>query len=250
MTIDALRKADIGGYHRNSSRQENTLEFLVGQLTDCFGRNTPTPLLMQDIEKTLVDFGAERVNYVLAEIVRNEQALSEIASRSYLQGNGFYKIVLIENENFNLRFHLYLEGIKAQENIHSHRWWFASLVTMGTLRSEIWVDSASTDSQCFEEIIYTGKRNSFIPVGDSSIELQEKQSLRRGESYICPTDTLHRVLANGNDSISATLICRAKRCKGWSRNIVTSGRHPDLEAKYLDSETLKRMLNLYLASSQ
>ncbi|MEX5592026.1 hypothetical protein [Pseudomonas orientalis] len=250
MTIDTLLTANMGRERKCSSSREKTFEHLVEQLTQCFFQKNCTPVLMQDIEKTLVEFGPAGVDFALADIMQNEQVLAEIASRSYLQGNGFYKIVLIENEHFNLRFHLYLEGIKAQENIHSHRWWFASLVTLGTLRSEVWVDSASIDAHCFEEIIYTGKRNAFIPVGDSSLELQDTQQLRRGESYICPTDTLHRVLANGNEGVSATLICRAKKCKGWSRNIVSSGRHPDLEAEYLNSKSLKNLIALYLTRSR
>lgn len=228
------------------SSSESPFKYLLKQLTQCFFENNSTPVLMQDIEKTLANFGPDGVDFALTKIMQNEQVLSEIASRSYLQGNGFYKIVLIENENFNLRFHLYLEGNKAQENIHSHRWWFASLVTLGTLRSEVWGDSAAINAQRFEEIIYTGKKDSFIPVGDSFLELQGKQTLCRGESYVYPADTLHRVLSNGYEGISATLICRAKRCKGWSRNIVSDGRYPDLEAEYLNSNSLKDLLELYL----
>ncbi|WP_296265442.1 hypothetical protein [Pseudomonas sp. UBA6562] len=249
MTIDTLLTASTDRDRRCAS-WEYTFEYLVERLVQCFFQKKPTPDLMQDIEKTLVDFGPVGVDFALAHLMKNEQALADIASRSYLQGNGFYKIVLVENEYFNLRFHLYLEGIKAQENIHSHRWWFASLVTLGTLRSEVWVDSAGIDAERFEEIIYTGKRNAFIPVGDSALELYGTQKLCRGESYVCPTDTLHRVLANGNEGISATLICRAKTCRGWSRNIVSSGRHPDLKAEYLNSESLKDLLNLYVTRSQ
>lgn len=226
---------------------ESSFECLLKQLTQCFYQNNSSPLIMQDIEKILVNFGPNRVDLALAKMMENEQILSEIAGKSYLQGNGFYKIVLIENENFNLRFHLYLEGNKAQENIHSHRWWFASLVTLGTLRSEFWEDSAAIDAQRFEEIIYTGKKDSFISVGDSFLELQRKQILCRGQSYVYPVDILHRVLSNGYEGISATLICRAKRCKGWSRNIVSDGSYPDLDVEYLNSNSLKELLQLYLA---
>ena len=79
---------------------------------------------------------------LLQGLLADEQALQAVAARSYVHGNGFVKVVLLDEHGHKLRLHIWFAGSACEENIHDHRWSFASHVLVGTLNSEIWVDDA------------------------------------------------------------------------------------------------------------
>ncbi|WP_433269263.1 hypothetical protein ACQPZF_06460 [Actinosynnema sp. CS-041913] len=61
-------------------------------------------------------------------------AESDLPDRAYRHPNGFLKIVLIAEVEFQLRLHVWRpepDSPVATENVHNHRWDFASAVLVG-----------------------------------------------------------------------------------------------------------------------
>lgn len=101
-----------------------------------------------------------QVKALLQSILNTPAQLATIAKRSYWHGNGFLKIVLLD-QGYKLRLHIWCNGVVCEENIHSHRWGFASHVLQGALRSEIWQDGTDNQEQptiMADEYRYTAKQ--------------------------------------------------------------------------------------------
>lgn len=61
---------------------------------------------MQQIAVKLAGFASSHLHHALRELLQDEAALKRVADRSYVHGNGFYKLVLAERDNLKLRLHL------------------------------------------------------------------------------------------------------------------------------------------------
>ncbi|PQQ36103.1 hypothetical protein C6H68_21265 [Photorhabdus luminescens] len=133
---------------------------LESSIYNAFYRHSSTLELMNEVSEYLGNYGREGLHHTVNHLLGNEAILKTIAKKSYLQGNGFYKIVLSEQREYSIRLHIWINGIEAQENLHSHRWPFASVVTDGCLKSEIWIDSALPNTPEYQEFFL--RRETFI----------------------------------------------------------------------------------------
>jgi hypothetical protein len=75
---------------------------------------------------------------MMAEVADSPSLLQECASRSYLHGNGFAKLMIARGPQWALRLHVHgpAEGLTTPASayhVHDHRWPFASTVLRGTL---------------------------------------------------------------------------------------------------------------------
>lgn len=86
----------------------------------------------------------EKVNDLVVNLLQNPNSLTDIANRSYQHGNGFAKIVLLDHD-YKLRLHIWLDDSYSEQNIHNHRWDFASYILYGTLHDEIWQISSESN---------------------------------------------------------------------------------------------------------
>jgi len=91
---------------------------------------------------------------LLEKFLLNQHALAKIQQFSYYHQNGFDKFVLIDNQYFKLRLHVWQpENIdKAQENIHDHRWAFASKVLYGSFQNQFFDEH---EEGSMERLFYT-----------------------------------------------------------------------------------------------
>lgn len=195
--------------------------------------------------RALEQFGNGDLVKALRWLTDDEGELEVLARRSYFHGNGFYKIPLLVGKSFVFRLHVWEAGVYAEENLHSHRWPFASFVAAGSLVSEYWEDSFSTDSRAYPELIYRGKNESLDSVGECKVQRRESVTHVAGESYWMNADNLHRIVGHGHGT-SVTLMAHPIETRSWSRNIVLDGRIPDAVPSYLTSQELRRVLALVI----
>ncbi len=214
------------------------------------------------------------ITLLLSSILQAPELLASIAARSYWHGNGFLKIVLLD-KGYKLRLHIWFAGTPCEENIHSHRWGFASHVLTGTLKSELWADAANDGVQSdmyalsssattergiqsteprlqTKEYLYTAKhqygqntvaaRKQFI----GSACLQKLQNIAQiaGASYVMTPHQLHRINHPGKELV-ATIICTAPT-QILTNRLFPTIPDPKLQPANLSAPELKSALVQYL----
>ena len=199
----------------------------------------------------------KRMTLLLSSIIASPTLLASIAARSYWHGNGFLKVVLLDH-GYKLRLHIWFAGTACEENIHSHRWGFASHVLTGTLKSELWADAANDgalDNQrlCADEYVYTAKHeqgDTHVPahkryVGMTCLQKQQNLLHGAGASYVMTPSQLHRINHPGQ-ALVATVICTAPTPVLTNRLFPTIP-DPKLQPAHLSADELKQALTRYLS---
>ena len=206
---------------------------------------------------------------LLSSITKSPALLKKIAARSYWHGNGFLKVVLLD-QGYKLRLHIWFAGTSCEENIHSHRWGFASHVLTGSLNSELWADAANDDSTTLpytsslpsadshtptllsDEYLYTAKHqknNTHVSAHKQYVGAAHLKKLRNvtqtaGASYVITPDQLHRINHPGEELV-ATIICTAPTQVLTNRLFPTTA-DPKLHPTTLSADELKHALVCYL----
>lgn len=224
------------------------LLYLSAQIQACFNQPRLSMEMMRQVSEILQKFGRIGVDNLIRDLLRQKSLLTKIAACSYLQGNGFYKLVLLDEQDFRVRLHIWMPGIFSQENLHNHRWHFASTIITGQLRSEIWEDSASPSLPIYDEYLYVGKEKNPLLIGKASVELIEQITHQAGSVYVLPPCVLHRIITGGNE-MTVTLMCRSFSPRQWSRNIALNATMPYVNPTYMQSEELYSLLERYLVLS-
>lgn len=198
----------------------------------------------------LTRFGIKGVNDWLIKLLSDRESLQKVANLSHLQGNGFYKINLYEQDLFSLRLHIWFPDVIAQENLHSHRWPFASTILYGSLQSELWDDDISGNARHYDEYLYLGRDHELLPIGKAKVTLTQKKIFSQGEAYTLKSDQLHRIVRYSGEGMSATLMCRYTYTRSWARNIVVNSRIPNIGVKSLTCNELESIIKNYLFLTQ
>lgn len=206
---------------------------------------------------------------LLSSISQSPALLEQIAARSYWHGNGFLKVVLLD-KGYKLRLHIWFAGTSCEENIHSHRWGFASHVLTGALKSELWADAANDDSTALprtselslannhtstlllDEYLYTAKHQKNKTnvsahkqyVGATYLKKLQNVTQTAGASYVMTPDQLHRINHPGEELV-ATVICTAPTQVLTNRLFPTTA-NPKLHPTTLSADELKHALVCYL----
>lgn len=206
---------------------------------------------------------------LLSSITQSPALLKQIAARSYWHGNGFLKVVLLD-QGYKLRLHIWFSGTSCEENIHSHRWGFVSHVLTGSLKSELWADAANDDSTALlctselpiadshtsillsDEYLYTAKHQKNKThisahkyyVGVAHLKKLQNVIQTAGTSYVMTPDQLHRINHPGEELV-ATVICTAPTQVLTNRLFPTTA-DPKLHPTTLSADELKHALVCYL----
>lgn len=209
------------------------------------------------------------ITTLISSLIQSPELLAKIAARSYWHGNGFLKVVLLD-QGYKLRLHIWFAGTSCEENIHSHRWGFASHVLTGSLKSELWADAANDDlsaSRCAsktepansrsltlqtKEYVYTAKHqggHTPVPahkkfIGTACLQKLQDITQTAGASYLMTPDQLHRINHPGQELV-ATIICTAPTQVLTNRLFPTLA-NPNLQPANLSAEELKHALTRYL----
>jgi len=148
---------------------------------------------------------------LLEKLLLNQHALAKIQHSSYYHQNGFDKFVLIDNQYFKLRLHVWQpENIdKAQENIHDHRWAFASKVLYGSFQNQLFEEHEQGN---IERYFYT-----YLPAykdqkydlkynGKRRLTLLEEVNLQTSQLYCLAPDVLHRISQVNSDGCATLML--------------------------------------------
>ena len=189
---------------------------------------------------------------LLQGLLADEQALQAVAARSYVHGNGFVKVVLLDEHGHKLRLHIWFAGSACEENIHDHRWSFASHVLVGTLNSEIWVDDAQ--GQALPEYRYAAATATAAAdkqaLGTCRVSLQQHCQYGAGSSYVMPKQVLHRII-NPGQHLVATVMVSAPTEQGDTRLIpIQEELNPQVDMPRLSAEALAPLLRRFINECQ
>lgn len=160
-------------------------------------------------------------------IHQDESRLSRAAERSYAHQNGFAKIVLATGNGFKLRLHVWspdgsgVSSAPAQENIHDHRWNFASAGLCGAIRNDFFAFTAEdahagdVHSEEVERVhahrylrVDASTDYQLAYVGTRAVRRTHSLRVRAGESYGMGFTGLHRIV-HDTGSLAATLVITA-----------------------------------------
>ena len=254
--------------HNASARASVRLEYIHQQLQHCFNASQFTDAqshhtaiphdALTPLANTLsTHCHTDSMHALLRDIVDSPKLISEIAARSYYHGNGFLKVVLLDR-GYKLRLHIWFKGSACEENIHSHRWAFASHVLTGALKSELWADAANDDAPTLTaaEYRYTAEHTCHKKVvkatkqalGHTALIKQQDVMQRAGTSYVMTQYQLHRINHPG-EALVATIICTAPTAVLTNRLFPTTDV-PKLHPAKLSMAELKLALLHYLAQTQ
>jgi hypothetical protein len=147
----------------------------------------------------------------LKEINNDKNRLTKIAENSYQHDNGFFKIVLQDNDGFGrkVRLHIFPKNaeIHAAENFHNHRWEFTSNILVGQIRN----DNATferADNGKFTKWNYVKQKDgtfSLLPTTETWNQITINSNVYiSGDSYQIKTGTIHRIIPSGK--FTATLV--------------------------------------------
>ncbi|HEX6341454.1 hypothetical protein [Umezawaea sp.] len=137
--------------------------------------------------------------------------LDRVARNSYLHPNGFLKIVLMSEPTFQLRLHVWRPGLTGEpvvENVHSHRWDFASRLLLGGYRfQEFVVDEAGERFHSYRYLGHDGQDSYGLrSTGEAGLRCTFNAFFPSGSGYLLTSDVLHRVVsAPGDTTVSLVL---------------------------------------------
>ena len=143
--------------------------------------------------------------------------------------NGFDKIVLYRSPRTDIKLVLHLwdnrDGAAAQDNIHNHRWDFASVVLLGCLRSELY--QVDPDGQPYASAHYGS------PGGGATYEFRTGTQIRAskhasidlapGSFYTWQNTVLHRAYGVGPGPV-ATMIVQSAPLRAHTTVLLRSER--------------------------
>ncbi|MFE7778459.1 hypothetical protein ACFU5O_32165 [Streptomyces sp. NPDC057445] len=129
---------------------------------------------------------------LIGQIVSDDDALAEIAARSYYHANNFLKLVLIAGEEnpWKVRLHMWHPQPDAPglitEDIHSHRWDFTTALVVGEYLAQEYRVGPGEEYYHFK----------YLPVGQGrnfSLEAQGREQLSCVFEAVLPAGTVYHI---------------------------------------------------------
>ncbi len=162
--------------------------------------------------------------------IQNDDWLGWCADNSYLHVNGFDKLVIAVLPNHaKLRVHLWAKdfGFSA-EDIHNHRWNFASLLIKGQLAFRFYEETPSGKTYFAYHYGWDalGRTYSLVPAGSATLQPYFNCVIGQRSAYFIDHAVLHRVAPQGHDTI-LTLIAQTPPLKESTRVFSKSQKGSD-----------------------
>jgi hypothetical protein len=177
-------------------------------------------LLMSNSNKVLVRINRvfsepPILNFLIQLLRSNPYFFEKVKKESYYHENGFHKIVLLSGSYFKLRLHQFGACEKVpMENIHDHRWPFASSILTGRLEMDLFqTGKSAAESEKLFHFIYnsdkqTGSYSTTLQ-GQINMAKKETRCYEQGDTYLMLPHELHRI-KNKPGEESITLILTGK----------------------------------------
>lgn len=217
--MDPSRPGGVGAY-------TTYLDEEIEQLS----RRSPTGLAEGVIRLLQSPSSARGIQELMRDLCGDEALLAECARRSTAHPLGFDKVILLDRRDYQLQMHVWwpTRDSRPHEDIHDHRFDFASTVLLGRLLAEtfdVGGDGASmaryTQRSSTSHGDYQFRHEDYVPT-----RLVHAGVLPAGSAYFLDSHMLHRVVVDEKDLV-VTLFLRL-----WSeRDTATVLISPGLPAK-------------------
>lgn len=150
----------------------------------------------------------------LWSLLQSDTHMQRIQRDSYTHNNGFHKIVLWHSAaGHKVRLHYYDSACTRHEDVHDHRWSFASAIVHGTLCQDHLIYEEDDDNNQADQPVqlrhsdllnsamhrytYNADKQSgefqVIYHGPVAVRVHSRVTHTRGQSYKMDTVTLHRI---------------------------------------------------------
>jgi hypothetical protein len=162
----------------------------------------------------------------LREILEDDEWLRAVAEASYRHALGFDKVIVLSLRPLGqLRVHVWWpEPSRVQEHVHNHRFWFASRLVLGKLRTHVLrTGTGSEFSVLGEDAAPQEARWTFVDQGMQLAEEVFVATLQAGDEYVTHPDLLHRVSV-GADELVVTLFWESETTKPKTCILVAEGQ--------------------------
>ena len=137
------------------------------------------------------------VDAILASLMDDARACEEVARKSVVHPNGFYKIVLLApaSATYQLRLHVWSTPVGTRGDIHNHRWDFASWIIKGAFTQELFRVSGD-DGQAVNHLIWQSDCSEgpvgFVQSTCKLTECRKTESLSDDDTYFLQANDIHR----------------------------------------------------------
>lgn len=189
----------------------HTLKKMITQLQASGPAGHVLPLLVQILGHPVL------LSAMLKRISSDARWLEKVQRASYYHRNGFDKIVLVESDSFKLRLHHFRpqpETLPA-ENIHDHRWPFASAIVSGKLRMRMYEATHWGKLPVHEYRYHSNKVNGRYnceSMGSTGLTQVDEKVYEAGTHYFMHTTTLHRIVhMPGEEAVTLILTGKPER---------------------------------------
>lgn len=179
-------------------------------------------------------------------VLRTECLLNAVLKESYYHENGFHKIVLLSSQLFKLRLHHFGSGVKLpMENVHDHRWAFASSILTGTLKMDLF-EVHQSEGESLKHYCYDSNKSSgeyaTSPIGKKFIRKKETRTYCAGDQYLMLPADLHRIINKpGEESVTLILTGNpiSRTCNLYAKRTI---RKKEKRMVHYSKEKVERML--------
>lgn len=182
----------------------------------------------------------------LRDVLDNNARLHDLADRSAFHHNGFAKIVLLPRASPRVRLHVWhpdRRGVCGADNVHGHRWAFASWIITGRLKETSY--AIKTQGTPFDVYHYPGADHGvpFVREGADMLAPSGTNNRERGDVYTRRPHELHTaepvstglvasLVLQGPAAAESTPVYRpAGSSAGWQNQPITA---PQLRALLTD----------------
>lgn len=205
---------------------ELPLKTTAGDLLDSLA-SSPTPMW----PGLLGAFAAVGLPQTLRGIADEPAWADRVASMSYRHGNGFLKVCLERRHGIALRLHIAAGA--AEDNVHDHRWAFASHVVTGELENVIYKDARAHEAgEALRELTYIRAQGRHSTTANGTAHVCEvlRSRVGAGHGYWQDAELLHRIRWKGGTiTLVATEPPGRATCRLLSRLGEPAARGPAIE---------------------
>lgn len=147
---------------------------------------------------------------VITSICESDRLLAECSSNSVSHPLGFDKLTLIATPSYQLKLHIWWPTTRnrTREDIHDHRFSFASVILAGSLKTEIFrLDDSGIPMFRFTE--HKDVRNGsylFDDAGITGVRHREINIFGTGSAYFMNSEVLHRVSVDEHELVATLFL--------------------------------------------
>lgn len=155
-----------------------------------------------------------RLTAILKSLLDSPEFLRQAAGSSYTHDNGFDKILLAATPGgWRMRLHIWWPGRGVHtENIHNHRWDFASLLLSGSCRADYYGEHPSgSELHAYTYVRGEGSTYQHHHVGTRRVVQTMSATMQAGDSYVLTRALMHRIVTDRSRLLATLMLHSPER---------------------------------------